>query len=418
MNTSSTLRLVLLISASIAFTSPALAQNETPPDSPAKAPGSKKKKTDPAPADAQPGSPPAGQPGAAPPAGQPGAPGAPPQPTGPGGVPLPGPAGPAAPPPNAPGAQGPLVPRGKGPWDYDLLVARVPPAEPMGGPSMGFAAPVDSKTFDRGGVACLCRDAKGRIVAAYQWFPQMNPSGFDKIALRTSTDEGKTWTAPKVVTVAGLPDGAARPCDPTLVLLPDGKLRLYFTSHLPNAKAATYSAISSGDDSTVFTFEPGERFAVSGEDVVDCTVARLGDTWHYFAPVWAADATRRLLAYHATSKDGLTFGAQPTLSLDAPAPPKGVGPKVKLAPHYKWLGCALTTADGKALRFIGTMAPGGLWSARSSNGSDWKLEDFPVKTGADPAAVELKDGSLLVIATGPARPGTPSAKPGAPAPQP
>jgi hypothetical protein len=76
----------------------------------------------------------------------------------------------------------------------------------------------------------------------------------------------------------------------------------------------------------------------------------------------------------------------------------------------------MTTADGKSLRFIGTMAPGGLWSARSSNGADWKLEEFPVKTGADPAAVELKDGSLLVIATGPARPGTPSAKPKPPPP--
>src|SRR6185503_4190026 len=104
--------------------------------------------------------------------------------------------------------------------------------------------------FDRGGVASLCRDAKGRVVAAYQWFPQMNPAGFDKIAMRTSSDEGKTWSAPKVVTVAGLPDGAARPCDPTLVLLQDGRMRLYFTSHPSGAKAATYSAVSPPEDST------------------------------------------------------------------------------------------------------------------------------------------------------------------------
>src|SRR6185369_8424389 len=97
MNTSPKLRLALLMGAAIALAAPALAQNEVPPDSPAKAPGSKKKKSDPAPADAQPGTPPAGQPGTAPPpAGQPGAP---PQPTGPGGAPLPGPAGPPVPPP-------------------------------------------------------------------------------------------------------------------------------------------------------------------------------------------------------------------------------------------------------------------------------------------------------------------------------
>ena len=126
-------------------------------------------------------------------------------------------------------------------------------------------------------------------------------------------------------------DAAAMRAQP----MPGGKLRLYFTSHLPNAKAATYSAISSGDDSTVFTFEPGERFAVSGEDVLDCTVARLGDTWHYFAPVRLPDVNRRLLAYHATSKDGLKFVARPNLSLDAPAPPKGTAPKAKLAPPRK-----------------------------------------------------------------------------------
>jgi hypothetical protein len=371
--------------------------DQTDPNAPAKAiPKSKKKAADPAPAASDPNNP-----------GTPGQPGSPAKPAAPG---QPGakPAAPAAPP--APSGPTTIVPRGPGPWDNDLLIAHLPAGDPMKGPSMGFSAPADTKVFDRGGVACLCRDAKGRLLAAYQWFPQLNSAAFDKIAIRTSSDEAKTWSAPKTVTVAGLPDGAARPCDPTLVTLDDGRLRLYFTSHLKGEPAATFSAISSADEITVFTFEPGVRFRDSGNDVLDCAVTKLGQTWHYFAPVQKPDAQGRVLAYHATSKDGLTFETQKPLTLDTP----GKGDAAHSAAHHRWLGCAVTSSDGKTLRFFGTLDNAGLWTAHSSTGNDWKLEDIGLKTGADPAAVDLKDGSLLVIVTGPPRPGTPSAKKPAP----
>jgi hypothetical protein len=407
-NTPAANRLLHSITAAaiVALAMPALAQTEpaqpdpSQPDSttPKSAPGKKKKGAAPDPS-ATPAAGPDGTPaGSAP--GAPGAPGSPGQGAKPGAAPAP-----AA--PAAPVNPGPIVPRGPGPWDHDLLIARLPPVDPMTGPAMGFSAAAETKVFERGGVACLARDCKGRIIAAFQWFPQINPGAFDKIAMRTSTDEGKTWSGARIVTVTGLPPGAIRPCDPTLVLLDDGRLRLYFTSQVPGSKCATYSAVSPASDGMMFSFEQGVRFGDPGRDVLDCTVAKLGDTWHYFAPIDQADPQGRVVGYHAVSKDGLTFEARPNVTIDAPTNPKAAQAH---ASHHRWLGSALATSDGKTLRFVGTNDGGGIWAAHSINGSDWKLDDLPLKSGADPAAIELKDGSLLVIATGPARPGTPSAK--------
>ena len=52
----------------------------------------------------------------------------------------------------------------------------------------------------------------------------------------------------------------------------------------------------------------------------------------------------------------------------------------------------------------------GLWLATSEDGRLWKIEDAPNVPAADPGAVPLPDGGLLVIATSGPRPGTPSAR--------
>lgn len=107
-----------------------------------------------------------------------------------------------------------------GPWDHDVLVYRVGTnrvAEQIG-------------KFERAGVVTVTRLADGRLIAAHQHFPANNEADFDKVAVRFSSDEGRSWSPPEVIRLRGLPEGMRFPFDPTLVVLADGRVRLYFTS--------------------------------------------------------------------------------------------------------------------------------------------------------------------------------------------
>jgi len=254
-------------------------------------------------------------------------------------------------------------------------------------------------------VPTLARLADGRLIAAHQHFPADNNSDFDKVAVRFSSDEGRTWTAPQVIRLAGLPQGMRFPFDPTLVPLPDGRVRLYFTSvkgrTFQDDRPAIYSAISS--DGVDYTVEPGVRFGVEGRPVIDCAVVFHQGVFHLYAPDngvggppgMSAQRAREGVGYHATSRDGLTFKRQPDLQIQG---------------RRRWLGNA--QSDDEVIRFFGTAEggpgrPGGVWSATSVDGNTWKLdEDFVSVPGADPGAVKLKDGGWLVVVTGPPRPGT------------
>lgn len=277
-----------------------------------------------------------------------------------------------------------------GPWDNDLLLYR--------GIGNEFRK-ID--TWPRGGVPSIIRDKNGRLIAAFQWFPEKDLQAFDRVALRYSTDDGHTWTQPKTIDIAQFPEDLMRPFDPTLALAPDGKVRLYFSSRSlkdHRSKVATHSATS--DDGEHFTFEAGMRFGIDDHNVIDCAVVCLKDVWHYFAPE-DGPSTPRGVGYHATSPDGLKFERQADVQVDG---------------HKRWLGCV--SVEGNALRFYGTddgARPGDknsprIWSAVSSDGATWKLDGGIAVEGVDAGVALTKDGDRIVIATGPPRPGTPSAR--------
>src|SRR4029079_4554414 len=117
-------------------------------------------------------------------------------------------------------------------------------------------------------------------------FPQDNDRNFDRVAVAFSIDEGQKWSKPEAISVEGLEQGLARPFDPTLVPLPDGRVRLYFTSNRsPDFRRSTpaiYSAIS--DAGIHYKFEPGIRFAVEGRIVIDCAVALHDGVFHLIVP--------------------------------------------------------------------------------------------------------------------------------------
>jgi hypothetical protein len=255
----------------------------------------------------------------------------------------------------------------QGPWTMDLKLA-------VGSGPDAFGAPA---TFvPQAGVVSLAKRSSGQLVACFQWFPFADPSSFDQVAASFSSDGGRTWSAPKACTFAGLPAGYQRPFDPTVTVREDGSLRLYFTSNVDGSPTGFYSATSA--DGLAWTFEPGARFAPS-KGTVDCAVARWNGQWHLTSPIGAPAEG----AYHAVSDDGLAF----TRVADIPS----VG-------GVNWTG-NLAVVNG-ALRFYGT--PGaGIWFAATTDGTAWSVPAGVGVQGGDPAVVEAEPGRWLLVATGP-----------------
>jgi len=270
---------------------------------------------------------------------------------------------------------GAIAPRANdGPWNRDVIVYRVSPA----GAVEKLAA------FERAGVPTVARLNDGRLIAAHQHFPENDRANFDKVAARFSSDDGKTWTAPQVIQVAGLPEGMRFPFDPTLVPLPDGRVRLYFTGNMGRtfgrSTPSIHSAIS--QDGVNYTYEPGVRFGVEGRMVIDCAVALHNGAFHLIAP--DNETTTGNRGYHATSKDGLNFTRTDDVQIEG---------------RRRWLGNA--QSDGKLITFYGTGegTSSGLWMATSADGQNWKLVASPPIRGGDPGAVTTRDGGLLVVIT-------------------
>ena len=283
-----------------------------------------------------------------------------------------------------------------GPWDNDVLVYRVA----AGGELEKLA------TFERAGVPTVARLKDGRLLAAFQSFPQDDNRNFDRVAVRFSSDEGRTWTKPEPIVVEGLEAGLARPFDPTLVPLPDGRVRLYFTSNrsadFRRSTPEIYSAIST--NGIHYTFEPGVRFGIEGRVVIDCAVALHEGVFHLIVPDngAAGDFMARPQrgqqpiggsGYHAISKDGLKFERVADVKLSST--------------RDRWLGNM--QRDAGKLVFFGT-GPGP-WPVTSTDGATWQTTTTTTRVpGADPGVVKLRDRSWLLLVTSPPRPGTPSAE--------
>jgi hypothetical protein len=293
-----------------------------------------------------------------------------------------------------------------GPWNNDVLAYWVSPGGEV----------TQTATFERAGVATIVRMKDERLIAAHQHFSEKDKANFDKVAVRFSSDEGKAWTEPQVIRLTGLPEGMRFPFDPTLVPLPDGRVRLYFTSlrgqRFEEGVLAIYSAISyNGVD---YKFELGRRFGIKGRIVIDCAVVLHRGVFHLYAPDNgtqrrlhehrrgdSADADLRLgVGYHAVSKDGLNFTRVEDVQIES---------------HLHWLGGAYS--DGKVITFIGTCDvdwlknPGarprraGIWRAGSKDSRTWEILPAPAVLVADPGIVAARDGGWIVVGTGPQRRG-------------
>ena len=224
----------------------------------------------------------------------------------------------------------------------------------------------------------LAMDSTGRLLSAFQWFPDpLQGLHWDSVAVKISLDSGLTWSPPMPIIVSNLPSNFQRPFDPTLVALPGGEIRIYFSSGSPGMNTiGTYSAI--GTDGVHYTFEPGVRFSQAGRNCIDPAVTIFRDTFHYTSPKGAPQDG----AFHAISTDGLNFTQLSDINSDA---------------QHNWTGNMIV--DSLALKFFGT---GGqyMWFSATGNGNIWSPYQNLNLNGGDPAAIKIPGRNYLLIYTG------------------
>ncbi len=251
---------------------------------------------------------------------------------------------------------------------------------------------IDGTTFgepvfliDSSDVPSLVRDASGKLFCVFQHF---KGRVVGRMAVMTSSDNGRTWTSPLLINPSGLTGSVERKgFDPTITVTPDGKYRLYF-SHCPgtlllDSTCDTYSAISS--DGLRFDTEPGVRMDDPTRAVIDPAVLYFNGQWHYTAPV---DPQIGGGARHAVSSDGLNFTLIDSIGQVAPGTPN----------HYKWTGNLMK--DNNKMRFYGFgdgVNNNLIWWAESTDGSHWSAYTFTNIQGKDPAVVKLGNNEYLMI---------------------
>lgn len=259
----------------------------------------------------------------------------------------------------------------EGPWNRDLYIA-------LSNEGKDFR---DAKVFEeKSGVPSSIHDKNGKLYAAFQWFPDNNPQAFDKVAIKTSVDGGQTWTEPAPTVFKNYPKNFSRPFDPTLVLNPNGSIRMYFTvsKELKGKTTSFYSAIST--DGINYTFEENPRFEIADTRLVDAAAIIFNDKYFLTAPKHEDGA------YFATSTDGLTFERQANIPSSR---------------DYNWTGNLITYDN--VLRFYGNTKSreSKIFYSWTTDGQTWSVPTQTNITGGDPSVVQTMESIYLMIYVGP-----------------
>lgn len=253
-----------------------------------------------------------------------------------------------------------------GPWSSDLIITSASSISSLAASSTTFV--------EEAGVPTLAKTSDGTLYAVFQWFPDAEES-FDKVATSISRDNGVTWSEPETIVFEGMPSTLQRAFDPTLVVLADDTLRLYFTTG-ERAKQEMRIASATSTDGVHFAYT-GDAFVKAGTRLYDCAVVQIGDHWLMTTPHGP-----NVGAYRATSTDGIAFTETEEIVSKA---------------GENWTGNFLD--DSGSLYFFGTASRTGMWYATSTDGDEWST---PISTGfdgGDPAVIKTDGGEYLMIYT-------------------
>ncbi len=182
--------------------------------------------------------------------------------------------------------------------------------------------------------------------------------------------DGVNWIYKKVTIQGEVTGSQSGPSavDPDIVLLPDGRYRLYYMY-----LGTIYSAISNYGIN--FVKETGVRFQEGGYTWMDPDVVKMGDNWRMFT--WREVTTEPVVnqIISTVSSDGLSFTKETELTT--------VGN----------ISCTIPAEGGYRMYYVS----GGIYSAFSSDGVNWAGEGMRLSDAADPAVIKLSDGTYKMF---------------------
>jgi len=175
--------------------------------------------------------------------------------------------------------------------------------------------------------------------------------------------DGVSWIYKKVTIqgeVAGSQSGIS-PVDPDIVLLPDGKYRLFYMY-----AGKIYSAISNYGIN--FVKENGIRYQHETM-IYDPDVVKMGDVWRMFVSLGLRNLS-------TVSNDGLSFSRENELPFDGS------------------VSCTIPVENGYRMYY---MKQGSISSSFSSDGRNWAFEGLRLDNAGDPTVIRLQNGTYKMF---------------------
>jgi hypothetical protein len=268
-----------------------------------------------------------------------------------------------------------------GPWNLRLRVATSPDGTNW--------TRTGTTITDQGDVPCLIV-ADGKLWLFYViWQDADNTAVLRNTTVAACSSDLVNWTFKRLNFSGDFPSGYTNnPVDPTVVAI-DGGYRMYFTLGPLNPsseKPHTFSATST--DLINWTFE-GERYEVSGEDVLDPNLLWVGDHYEFFAGGSPGGN------HHASSTDGLTFTSLGSFSPQASGYIVVMSNGMKVENTYKYYGFVNAPAgsDGVDIRSFSYSSGAGTWTLDNGAG-------LTVDAASGEESMFVKDPAISVHPTG------------------
>ncbi|MBI4580932.1 MAG: exo-alpha-sialidase, partial [Planctomycetes bacterium] len=255
------------------------------------------------------------------------------------------------------------------------------------------------EVFVRGGSApALVRLESGELLAVFEYATKTDNPNKSSLYASRSKDAGKTWLPPRPVGIRGLAD-KLRIGRPTLVVMPSGLVRMYFTTAEPTdrARARTGASIQSAvtRDGIEYRLDRQVRIDVQGKSSTGGSAgtspaARCVAFWTDKQMMLlvsgetssSAGGSRAGAVQQFTSRDGRTFWAP-----DRARQAGSIGHVLQL--------------DGRHWRMY-ISSGGAIYSRLSSDGLRWQGESGAcLKNGLDAAVAPAGKGKYLMLVASP-----------------